>query len=279
VPLGFRISDFVALKSRKIYREGDSIEMAFKMNKSIPILLMIIACFLVVFSPALAQGAGETLILDFNRDFGYGGFSGDIQGRFSLKVRAPDDIVRVMYYLDDELVYEGTEPPFKWQFNTASYSEGRHTFSAVGYKADGTAVWAEPFTREFLSSDSAWGKTTGMVVPILVIVGIATLGGILGPLLLGRKKAHVHGVYGVAGGAVCPRCTFPFSRSVMAPNLLVGKLERCPHCGKWGILPRASAATLADAEERFSTDIQGTIDEPSEEEKMKQMIEESRFEG
>jgi hypothetical protein len=65
----------------------------------------------------------------------------------------------------------------------------------------------------------------------------------------------------------------------MAPNLLVGKLERCPHCGKWGILPRASAATLADAEERFSTDIQGTIDEPSEEEKMKQMIEESRFEG
>jgi hypothetical protein len=248
------------------------------MRKSIPILVFI-ACLAVVISPGAAQEIGETLVLDFNRDFGYGGFSGDIQGRFSLKVSAPDDIVRVMYYLDDELVYEETEPPFKWQFNTASYSEGRHTFSAVGYKADGTEVWAEPFTRVFLSSDSAWGKTTGMVVPLLVIVGIATLGGIVGPLLLGRKKAYTPGVYGVAGGAVCPRCRFPFSRSVMAPNLLVGKLERCPHCGKWAILPRASAAALAAAEERFFADSQGTaIGEPSEEEKLKRMIEESRFE-
>ncbi len=247
------------------------------MRKSIHIL-MILACFVAVFSTATAQESEEKLILDFNRDFGYGGFGGDIQGRFSLNVVAPEDIVRVAYYLDGELVYEGTEPPFKWQFNTANYPEGRHTFSAVGYKADGTEVQAEPFTRVFLSSESAWGKTTRMIVPILVIVGIATLGGIIGPLLLGRKKPHTPGVYGVAGGAVCPRCTFPFSRSVMAPNILVGKLERCPHCGKWAILPRASSAKLAAAEERLAAGGVGTIDVPGEDEKLKQMIEDSRFE-
>lgn len=245
---------------------------------SLIFILILITCLAAGFTPAAAQEEEETLILGFNRDFGYGGFGGDIQGRFSLKVSAPDDLVRVAYYLDDELVFEGSEPPFKWQFNTANFPEGRHTFGAVGYKADGTAVQAEPFTRVFLSSESAWSKTGGLVVPILVIVGIATLGGVVGPLLFGRKKVHTPGVYGVAGGAICPRCTFPFSRSVMAPNMLVGKLERCPHCGKWAILPRSSAAALAAAEARLAADSETTMDEPSEAEKLERMVEDSRFE-
>jgi hypothetical protein len=36
----------------------------------------------------------------------------------------------------------------------------------------------------------------------------------------------------------------PFSRSVLAPNMLVGKLERCPHCRKWAIVGRAGSADL-----------------------------------
>ncbi len=247
------------------------------MKKAIPILI-IITCFVVLFAPAAAQEIEETLVLDFNRDFGYGGFGGDIQGRFSLKVSAPDDIVRVEYYLDGGLVFEGSEPPFKWQFNTASYPDGRHSFSAVGYTADGAEVQAEPFTRIFLSSESAWNKTSGMVVPILVIVGIATLGGVVVPLLFGRKKVHTPGVYGVAGGAICPRCTFPFSRSVFSPHMLVGKLVRCPHCVKLAILPRSSAAALADAEDRLAAESEATIDVPSEAEKLQRMIDESRFE-
>ncbi len=137
---------------------------------------------------------------------------------------------------------------------------------------------AEPFTRIFLSSESAWDKTSGMIVPLLVIVGIATLGGVVVPLLFGRKKVHNPGVYGVAGGAICPRCTFPFSRSVFSPNMLVGKLVRCPHCGKLAILPRSSAAALADAEDRLAAESEATIDVPSEAEKLQRMIDESRFE-
>jgi hypothetical protein len=246
--------------------------------RKISAILMITACFAILISVAAAQANEEPLELDFNRDFGYGGFGGDIQGRFSLKVRAPEDIVRVEYYLDGERVYEGSEPPFRWQFNTASFSEGQHTFTAVGYKADGTVVKSEPFTRVFLSPDSAWEKTTGMIVPILVVVAVAALGGVVLPLIISRNKEHVPGVYGAAGGSVCPRCQFPFSRSMMAPNLVVGKLVRCPHCGKWAVLPRASAEALRAAEARLAADSETSVDTARrEEEKFAQMLEESRF--
>jgi len=245
------------------------------MKKIIPLIVLITFIFIAL--PVYAQSTDE-LILDFNRDFGYGGFGGEIQGRFSIKVSSPDDLVRVEYFLDDEMVFEGTEPDFKWQFNTAAFSEGHHTFSAIGYKADGTFVQASEFSRVFLSSDQAWNKMGDILVPLLIIVGIATIGGVLGPVLLGRKKLHTPGTYGMAGGAICARCSFPFSRSMVAPNLLVGKLGRCPHCGKWAIVPRASVGDLEEAEKRFASEGQGTIEVPTEEEKLQQMIEDSRYE-
>jgi len=97
-------------------------------------------------------------------------------------------------------------------------------------------------------------------------------------LLLGRKKKHTPGVYSMAGGAICPRCTFPYSRNMLSPNLVIGKLARCPHCGKWAIVSRASAKALQAAEARFAAESQGTIETISEEEKIRQMIDDSRFE-
>jgi hypothetical protein len=233
---------------------------------------------LLVVVPAGAQGSEDTLDLVFSRDFGYGGFGGDIQGRFSLKVRSPEDLVQVVYYLDEAVVFEGNEPPFTWQFNTADFADGRHTFRAEGYRADGSLVESEPFARVFLSSEDAWSKTGDMLVPILVIVGIAAVGGALGSGLLGRKKQHVPGVYGMAGGAICPRCTFPYARGVMAPNLLVGKLVRCPHCGKWAVVAAASPEALAAAEARLAAENQGQVRTESDAEKLRQRIEDSRFE-
>lgn len=244
-------------------------------------LLRVLGIFLFVLLMAVpvgAQGNGDTLDLVFNRDFGYGGFGGDIQGRFSMKVRSPQDLVRVVYYLDDEVVFDGSEPPFLWEFNTANFPEGQHTFRAVGYRADGSMVEASPFTRVFLSSEDAWSKTGDILVPLLVIVGIASLAGALGSGLWGRKKLHVPGVYGVAGGAICPRCTFPYARKLMAPNLVVGKLSRCPHCGKWAVVAAATPAALAAAEARLAAESQGEVRSDSEAEILKQRMDESRFE-
>ena len=246
------------------------------MKKAIPFILITLS--LIIAIPVFAQNQDESLVLDFNRDFGYGGFGNEIQGRFSLSVTSPEDIIHVEYYMDGEKVFEGTESPFKWQFNTASYPEGSHTFTAIGTRQDGTILKASEFTRVFLSSEQAWGKTSEIIVPILLVVGIATLGGVLGPVLLGHKKEHTPGVYGIAGGAICSRCKFPYSRNVMSPNLLVGKLSRCPHCGKWGIVARASVVDLQAAEKRLAAKNPAVFETQTEEEKMHQMLDDSRFE-
>jgi hypothetical protein len=149
--------------------------------------------------------------------------------------------------------------------------------TAVGYKADGTPVYGPEFVRQFLSAEEAKSSTMKIIVPLLVIVGLATLAGALAPVFLLRGKKFKPGNYGAAGGAVCPRCTFPYSRNVIAPNLLVGKLQRCPHCGKWAIVARASQANLEAAEERWAREGTSTVDAPSEEEKRQQMLEDSRF--
>ena len=61
---------------------------------------------------------------------------------------------------------------------------------------------------------------------------------------------------------------------------MVGKLERCPHCGKWSIARRAMPAELAAAEERLMADNQAgqMAAGESEEEKLRRMLDDSRYE-
>jgi hypothetical protein len=121
-------------------------------------------------------------------------------------------------------------------------------------------------------------ETSQIIVPLLVAIGVLTVFGTLAPVLLGRKKAFKLGEYSLMGGAVCPRCQFPYSRNLLAPSLLVGKLQRCPHCGKWAVVPRASQAALNAAEARFQAKDAGHIESSVEEDDYKKLLDESRFE-
>ena len=145
-----------------------------------------------------------------------------------------------------------SQQPFEIKFHTADYGDGEHQMSAEGILEDGKAVRSNTVSKTFLSSDQAWSETQGVLVPLLVGVGVVTLIGMGAPLLLGRNKKFSLGSYGPAGGAVCPRCSLPFSRPYLAPNMMVGKLVRCPHCGKFSVLPRASLAMLQEAEKRYA---------------------------
>ena len=49
------------------------------------------------------------------------------------------------------------------------------------------------------------------------------------------------------GTAVCPTCGKPFARHLWAPNLGVGKFDRCPHCKKWSMVGRATPDQVRDA--------------------------------
>jgi hypothetical protein len=43
----------------------------------------------------------------------------------------------------------------------------------------------------------------------------------------------------------------PLARHFLAPNIGLKKLERCPHCGRWSLVSRASAEDLVAAEARL----------------------------
>lgn len=244
------------------------------------LLAILISLSLALPSLVFAQEDEDTFRLRVTRDFGFGGGS-QIQGRFSMRASGPEDLERVEFFIDGQVVNEDVETPFRYQFDTDEYSPGVHKLSALGYVKGGAVLSSVTFTYEFLSAENARSATLKLVVPILVVVGGLSLVALVGPALLGRRKgAFKIGEYGAAGGAICPRCTFPYSRRMFAPNLIFGKLERCPHCGKWAVVSRASPTELEAAEARLLEDHdQGRrpIDR-EEDQDLERLLEESRFE-
>ncbi len=248
--------------------------------KKIITIFILISLIISFTTEALAQEETPTITLTLTRDFGYGGFSGDIQGTFSMRVSGPDDLVEVQFFIDEVLIGADTESPFRIQFHTDSFEPGNHKMSSIGILSDGTEVRSNEIVRYFLAGEEAMGNTLGIVIPLLaMIIGISIIG-VVAPMLFGKKgKQRPIGEYSASGGAVCPRCQFPYSRHIFSINLGLGKLERCPHCGKWAIVRRATSNDLAEAEARLRKDQEEGIMDISkdEEESLRQALEDSRF--
>jgi hypothetical protein len=156
------------------------------------------------------------------------------------------------------------------------------------------AVWpvAQPIGLHSPASPGLLPERSISGLPSYVVVGIVLLLVVVFriiPLLRrssgGAGGARPTGSYGSAGGAVCSRCGLPFSRSIMGINLLTGKLERCPHCGKWQVASAAGREALVAAEARLARDQgsespQGTppVADISPEERLRRQVEESKYE-
>ncbi len=248
------------------------------MKKKNWLRILLLVTILIMPVTAFAAQDGPSLQLGLVRNFGYGGL-GKIQGNFTLKIsNPPEELSEVSFYIDEELIGEVKEEPFQYKFHTSTYSEGEHKMYAVGILTDGTGVDSNSISKVFLSTDQAFGETNQIIAPLLIGVAVLTLLGTGLPILLNKNKEFVLGAYGPAGGVVCPRCEMPFSRSVMSPNLVAGKLVRCPHCGKISILARASSARLQDAEARYSRKDDPGMIRPGKEDLQKQ-LDDSRFEN
>jgi hypothetical protein len=129
---------------------------------------------------------------------------------------------------------------------------------------------------EFVDPSAGWESAAGMLTPILVIVGLAIAAGAVFTAVSSRK--YKPGVYGSSGGAICPRCNLPLSRHFLAPNLGIGKkLERCPHCGKWSRMPRASAEQLTAAEARLLGEVSPEATPEVQAEGLRRRVDDSRF--
>ncbi len=237
----------------------------------------------LVMSAGVAAAQADELTLRMRRDFGYASGTGDIQGRFSLTASGPDDLTSVEFFIDGELMGSVTEPPFRLQFVTDDYPLGVHTLSATGSTTDGQLLESNAITGNFVAAGEgleAAGRITLLVLGAMVAVfAVASLVMWLvtrgrPPLPLGAPR-H----YGIHGGTICPHCHRPYSMHFFALNLLVGRLDRCPHCGRWRMVRRVSPAELESAEraERGASAPETEVQTLSAEEKLRRGLEDSRY--
>lgn len=223
------------------------------MRKNYLFVTLVLLATLVFVTAAHAQEV-EELKLSVSRDFGSSLGTGYIQGIFSMKVTGPFNLVKVQFYIDNSLIAEDIESPFKVQFVTDDYAPGMHTMYAMGYTSDGRELRTREMTSNYMSAEESQQRGLKISLPILALVLIWVLFSKVVPTLnRGRKKDELlppgKRNYGVIGETICPRCGQPFALSIFSPNMLVGKLVRCPNCGKWFIGRRASIEELRVAEE------------------------------
>ncbi len=234
--------------------------------------------------PALAQTGDLQLFV--RRNFGYG--SGDqIQGAFSMEVTGPADLASVTFKIDDQVVGTVTAAPFRVNFNTDAYGLGWHNLTAVGQTASGRQLVSAPRRLEFVSASVGFQTVGRIVLPllgVLALIGVVALASTLVDIRRQRTSPTPLGAprrYGLAGGAICPKCSRPFSRHWWAPNAVAGKLDRCPHCGRWSIVRAVPLEQLraAEAAELQQDQPAGPASELTPEEKLRRQLDDSRFDN
>ncbi len=207
--------------------------------------LLLVVALVFVFSEAQAQ-TESPWVLRLTRNFGYGSGS-DIQGNMTLYLDGDmSSVVRVVYYMDDVVMAEVSQEPFKLPFATGDYAPGVHKMRAEISSADGKITSAGPIVYNFLSAVESGQKTTSILI---AVVGISLAAAGLSWFISSRGKGGAVATGGMHGLAVCKQCGKVFPRSFFGMNMVVGKFERCPHCGKWQLTRRASPLEIEWANE------------------------------
>ncbi len=242
----------------------------------------LIAILVSLLTATAAFAQAEELTLSMSRDWGYGGFNGDIQGLFSMKVTGPADLARVIFYIDDTAIGEVTQSPFRLQFTTDNYPNGQHKLYAVGYSFSRQEYRSKVINANFVPASEGAKAGMRIVIPVLVVVFGAMLLAAVIPILTGRKMKNLPPgsprQYPL-GGAICPKCGRPFGLHLFGLNLGLSKLDRCPYCGKWSVVRHASIDKLHAAEEAELEGEKAQVPEMGEEEKLKKELDDSKYQG
>jgi hypothetical protein len=244
-------------------------------------LILVWLLTLINTSSVMAQNEEPDFRISLQRNMGYGGFSGDIQGTFTIKAEDMEGLENVIFLLDGEPMAQVNEAPFKFQFHTDNYALGWHTFTAVGTSVDGKVLHSNEIRSEFVTPQKGW-KTAGMIAgPVIGVALLVALFSFFVPLITRKDERVPIGArrsYGLLGGTICTKCGRPFSRHIFGLNMAVGRLDRCPYCTKWSIVRRASPQELAAAE---AAELNGAGDSDdmgtSEPDQLRKDLEDSRF--
>jgi hypothetical protein len=160
-----------------------------------------------------------------------------------------------------------------------------HTLNATGRTTDGRLLESNAITGNFVAAGEgleAAGRIAVLVIGAMVAVfAVASL--VMWLVTRGRPPLPMGAPrhYGLHGGTICPHCHRPYSMHFFALNLLVGRLDRCPHCGRWRLVRRVSPAELEAAEraELGQAVAEVEIQALTEEERLRRSLEDSRFDN
>lgn len=217
------------------------------------------------------------LTLRLNRDFG-SSFGTRISGTFSARVNAPDEVVRVAFFIDDTQIGVDSEAPFRLQFRTSTYGLGIHTIQAIGYTQGGEELASNQLQREFISSSSGISQALWIVIPLLII----SLGGRYISSRIANNDRRGTGkptIDGPLGGTICPKCNKPFAIHLWSLRLVTVRGDRCPHCGKWSIVHRMPSDVLnASLDAMEAVDATDSPLDDSDDSDLQQKLDDSRFE-
>ncbi|HEX9018668.1 MAG TPA: Ig-like domain-containing protein [Anaerolineaceae bacterium] len=257
--------------------------------KRLTIFGFFIIMILALAAPAAAQTPVPAYTVHSRRLFGYGGFSGEIRGTFRFSVSGPsENIQSVTYLMDGQSMAVVSQAPYSLDFQTESYPNGWHQITALVATRDGQQVTTPAIALNFLSAGqqgSAFGKIIiplmiGIAGVLLLAMGIQALSMRLNPA---RRAAGAPRNYGLKGGTICARCGRPFPIHFWSLNLLGSYLDRCDYCGHVAVVRRRSPQELEDALRAEVAAVQSSetslpgAGEESEEERMRKMLDDSRY--
>ncbi len=254
-------------------------------HKPIQLLRLIIATLVIalLFFPTVVQ-AQTDLRLNIDKIIGYG-MGNQIAGTFNIAVIGSEEqISAVNFLIDGESMGEVTQAPYKMTFDTKNYSKGEHQFAAEVTFKDGSTVTVGPSLYIIPTADEQRSGMMRIIVPVLGIILAAVLFINVIPMLTNRRKTGsiAPGAarnYGLAGGAICPKCKRPTPRHMWGLNMVAGKLDRCENCGRWSIMRAAPIDVLRAAEqaELEQEKASAVAPEKSEEEKLRELLDKSKY--
>jgi hypothetical protein len=212
-----------------------------------------------------------------------------INGTFKLSVSGDmDPVTAVEYRIDGQTLGTASESPFTLVFKTTDYPSGEHQLTAVVSLKDGSTVETPARNYNFISAGETGELVSGILLPVLGIAfGVMAVMMLLQFVVMRNRpllhlEAGAQRNYGMKGGSVCKHCQRPFAFHWWALNLLPSmRFDRCDFCGKWGFHKAQPLNALRKAEQMEAEKARPSsqIPEKSEEEKLKEMMDRTKYMG